>query len=44
VAEATFATALAWGKTPVYASSTPGFIVNRCARPFYAEGLRLLAE
>jgi hypothetical protein len=22
----------------------PGFIVNRCARPFYAEGLRLLAE
>ncbi len=44
VAEATFATALGWGKTPVYASSTPGFIVNRCARPFYAEGLRLLAE
>jgi len=44
VAEATFATALAWGKTPVHASSTPGFIVNRCARPFYAEGLRLLAE
>jgi 3-hydroxybutyryl-CoA dehydrogenase len=38
------ATALAWGKTPVRASSTPGFIVNRCARPFYAEGLRLLAE
>ena len=33
-----------WGKTPVHASSTPGFIVNRCARPFYAEGLRLLAE
>jgi 3-hydroxybutyryl-CoA dehydrogenase len=44
VAEAVFATALAWGKTPVYATSTPGFIVNRCARPFYAEGLRLLAE
>jgi 3-hydroxybutyryl-CoA dehydrogenase len=36
VAEATFATALAWGKTPVYAASTPGFIVNRCA-PFYAK-------
>jgi 3-hydroxybutyryl-CoA dehydrogenase len=32
------------GKTPVYATSTPGFIVNRCARPYYAEGLRLLAE
>jgi len=44
VAEATFATALAWGKTPVYAASTPGFIVNRCARPYYAEGLRLLGE
>jgi len=42
--ESTYATALAWGKTPVRASSTPGFIVNRCARPFYAEGLRLLAE
>jgi 3-hydroxybutyryl-CoA dehydrogenase len=44
VAEAVYATAIAWGKTPVYATSTPGFIVNRCARPFYAEGLRLLAE
>jgi 3-hydroxybutyryl-CoA dehydrogenase len=43
-AETVFATALAWGKTPVYATSTPGFIVNRCARPYYAEGLRLLAE
>ncbi len=39
-----FATAAAWGKTPVHASSTPGFIVNRCARPFYGEALRLLAE
>ncbi len=44
VAEAVVATAHAWGKTPVRASSTPGFIVNRCARPFYAEGLRLLGE
>jgi 3-hydroxybutyryl-CoA dehydrogenase len=44
VAETTHATATAWGKTAVHASSTPGFIVNRCARPFYAEGLRLLAE
>ena len=34
----------AWGKTPVHATSTPGFIVNRCARPFYGEALRLLAE
>jgi 3-hydroxybutyryl-CoA dehydrogenase len=38
------ATAKDWGKTPVYAKSTPGFIVNRVARPFYAEGLRLLSE
>ncbi len=37
-------TALAWGKTPVRAASTPGFIVNRVARPFYGEGLRLLQE
>lgn len=33
-----------WGKLPVRAQSTPGFIVNRVARPYYAEGLRLLAE
>ncbi|MFQ5553854.1 MAG: 3-hydroxyacyl-CoA dehydrogenase [Acidimicrobiia bacterium] len=38
------ATAAAWGKTPVRAASTPGFIVNRVARPFYGEGLRLLQE
>jgi 3-hydroxybutyryl-CoA dehydrogenase len=44
VASTIHATALAWGKTPVHATSTPGFIVNRCARPFYAESLRLLAE
>ncbi len=39
-----YATAKAWGKTPVYAKSTPGFIVNRVARPFYAEALRVLNE
>lgn len=38
------ATAERWGKTPVHARSTPGFIVNRVARPFYAESLRLLQE
>jgi 3-hydroxybutyryl-CoA dehydrogenase len=37
-------TARAWGKQPVSARSTPGFIVNRVARPFYAEALRLLEE
>ncbi len=44
VAETIHATAAAWGKSPVHAKSTPGFIVNRCARPYYAEALRLLAE
>jgi 3-hydroxybutyryl-CoA dehydrogenase len=38
------ATARAWGKTPVHARSSPGFIVNRIARPFYGEALRLLEE
>jgi 3-hydroxybutyryl-CoA dehydrogenase len=33
-----------WGKTAVNARSTPGFIVNRIARPFYAETLALLHE
>jgi 3-hydroxybutyryl-CoA dehydrogenase len=44
VAECVYGTALAWGKSPVYTKSTPGFIVNRVARPYYAEGLRLLNE
>jgi 3-hydroxybutyryl-CoA dehydrogenase len=44
VAQKIFDTAVAWGKIPVHATSTPGFIVNRCARPFYAEGLRVLSE
>ena len=44
VADTLFATAAAWGKTPVYAKSTPGFIVNRVARPYYAEALRLAQE
>jgi len=34
----------AWGKTPVVASDTPGFIVNRVARPFYGESIRMLEE
>jgi 3-hydroxybutyryl-CoA dehydrogenase len=33
-----------WNKTTVIASDTPGFIVNRIARPFYGESLRLLEE
>lgn len=44
LAEALHATSRNWGKQPVYTRSTPGFIVNRVARPFYAESLRLLQE
>lgn len=32
------------GKTTVRAKDTPGFIVNRIARPFYNEALRILSE
>lgn len=33
-----------WGKTTVLAADTPGFIVNRIARPFYGEAVRILEE
>jgi 3-hydroxybutyryl-CoA dehydrogenase len=33
-----------WGKTTVVATDSPGFIVNRVARPFYGESLRILEE
>jgi 3-hydroxybutyryl-CoA dehydrogenase len=44
VAEVIFELSQAWGKVPVHARSTPGFIVNRIARPYYAETLALLLE
>tara|TARA_B100000768_G_scaffold103116_1_gene95905 strand:- start:5965 stop:7116 length:1152 start_codon:yes stop_codon:yes gene_type:complete len=33
-----------WNKKPVVAKDTPGFIVNRIARPFYGEALRIYEE
>jgi 3-hydroxybutyryl-CoA dehydrogenase len=44
VANTLFDTARAWGKVAVHAKSTPGFIVNRVARSFYGESLRLYEE
>jgi 3-hydroxybutyryl-CoA dehydrogenase len=44
VAQACRALVERWGKIPVMASDTPGFIVNRIARPFYGEALRILEE
>jgi 3-hydroxybutyryl-CoA dehydrogenase len=35
---------MAWGKTPVIAKDTPGFIVNRVARPYYGEAIRIYEE
>ena len=44
VARSAFATAEAWGKKAATAKCTPGFIVNRIARPFYGEAWLALAE
>ena len=33
-----------WGKAPVICKDTPGFIVNRVARPFYGESIRIYEE
>ncbi len=33
-----------WGKVTVLAKDTPGFIVNRIARPFYGEALKMYEE
>ena len=44
VIETLLTLAKGWGKTAVAAKSSPGFIVNRVARPYYAEGMRLVEE
>ena len=37
-------TMISWGKFPALVQDTPGFIVNRVARPFYSEAIRILEE
>jgi len=44
VLEKTVSTIKNWGKTVAVAKDTPGFIVNRVARPFYGEALRIYEE
>jgi 3-hydroxybutyryl-CoA dehydrogenase len=44
ITSATRSVADGWGKVTVLAADTPGFIVNRVARPFYGESLRMLDE
>jgi 3-hydroxybutyryl-CoA dehydrogenase len=44
VVDATMAAATRLGKTPVVAADTPGFIVNRVARPYYLEAMRILGD
>ena len=44
VADRAAARMTAWGKTPVRAADTPGFIVNRVNRPFTIQALRMLED
>lgn len=44
VAKTAYNWAISIGKTPVYAKDSPGFIVNRVARHFYVESLKILEE
>ena len=44
LAEEIFSLVKSWGKIPVIAKDVPGFIVNRIARPFYGEALRIAEE
>lgn len=44
IANTIYQLAIKMGKKPVYASDAPGFIVNRVARHYYVEGLKMLEE
>ena len=44
LAEEIKAVVASWNKLPVLTQDTPGFIVNRVARPFYGEAIRIMEE
>lgn len=44
IIQSTIAIINSWKKLPVIAKDTPGFIVNRIARPFYSEAIRIAEE
>lgn len=44
LAEEVKALVASWNKLPVLTQDTPGFIVNRVARPFYGEAIRIMEE
>ncbi|GAB3848373.1 hypothetical protein GCM10028822_11160 [Hymenobacter terrigena] len=44
LAEEIKALVASWNKLPVLTQDTPGFIVNRVARPFYGEAIRIMEE
>jgi 3-hydroxybutyryl-CoA dehydrogenase len=44
ITEKTNALIQSWGKVTVLAKDTPGFIVNRVARPFYSESIKIYEE
>ena len=44
VAQVVYDLSVKWGKKPVFAQDAPGFIVNRVARHYYVESLKLVEE
>lgn len=44
ITDTTWSLIQSWGKVTVLAKDTPGFIVNRIARPFYGEAIRIYEE
>ena len=44
IADRIFKLCVSWGKTPIKVKDSPGFVVNRVARHFYVESLKILEE